>query len=52
MQPEFEAGRDTEVAAASAYAPEQFLVLLGAGMPQLSVGCDQVNRDEVSMAMP
>ena len=47
MQAEFEVRDDAEVAAAAAHAPEQIRILLGAGVPKLSVGGDHVHRLEV-----
>ena len=47
MQLEIERGRDAEIAAAAAQAPEQILVLLRAGGDEFAVGGHQVDGAHV-----
>ncbi len=52
VQPELELGDDPEVAAATAYRPEQVGVLVRRGAPNLAVGGDDLHRFEVVDAQP
>src|SRR5271168_473701 len=45
-----ERGNDTEIAAAAAQAPEQIRMLIGARSQKLSVGGDDVSRQQVVAA--
>ena len=47
MQVEFEGGRDAEVGAGPAQAPEQFRVLVAAGRDVAAVGGHQLDRAKV-----
>jgi hypothetical protein len=47
-----ERGDDAEVAAAAAQAPEEVLVLRGAGRQEPAVGSDHIRRDEIIDGQP